>query len=183
MSLIYVTGIEGCGKTTVCKELKERGYEAYDIDDDKIAAIYNIKTNQFDYYPRNSSERTLEWRSNHQWRIKDDCIKEIARKACKNVIFLCGTADNEADYLDLFTIVFALKCDLQTILHRLESRVGRNTYGKSLIEQQAVREKYKNIDEYYKKLNAVLINSDQTISSLTNQIISKINTIKPHRSI
>lgn len=172
MSLIYITGIEGSGKTTVCKELKRRGYEAYDIDEDKIAAIYNTKTDQFDLYPRDPSERTLEWRSNHQWRIKDECIKEIAREAYHKDIYLCGTAQNEEAYVGQFKMIIALSCSLQTIIHRLESRKGHNTYGKSLVEQQAVKVKYRDTVSYYKKLGAITINSEQTITSLADQIIS-----------
>ena len=33
MTLIYITGVAGVGKTTVLNELKRRGYEAYDADE------------------------------------------------------------------------------------------------------------------------------------------------------
>lgn len=44
MSLIYVTGIPGSGKTTVRNELRRRGYQAFGTDEDQLAFFYNNQT-------------------------------------------------------------------------------------------------------------------------------------------
>ena len=38
MSLIFITGVAGSGKSAVCKELVARGFEAYDTDNDGMTA-------------------------------------------------------------------------------------------------------------------------------------------------
>lgn len=44
MPLIYITGVSGTGKSTVWAELKNRGIEAYDVDEDGLARWQNNKT-------------------------------------------------------------------------------------------------------------------------------------------
>jgi hypothetical protein len=41
--LVYVTGISGAGKSAVCHELKRRGYEAHDTDEENNAVWVNAR--------------------------------------------------------------------------------------------------------------------------------------------
>lgn len=96
MSLIYVTGISGSGKSEVRKELLKRGFEAYGTDEDGIAAYYNNETGKIEN--ENASDpsyRTPEWRSKHTWKVKRGKVEELAAKAKDKSVFLCGVVAND----------------------------------------------------------------------------------------
>ena len=91
MSLIYITGNSGAGKSSIRKELQRRGYEAHDTDDDGITAWVHKATNKLAERPENESDRTKEWYDQHEWKMSRQKVEEFAASAKDKLIFLCGS--------------------------------------------------------------------------------------------
>ncbi len=171
MSLIYITGLEGSGKSTLCEALKLRGYNAHDMDKEKIAAIHNNKTGLITDYPKNPADRTAEWRTKNSWQIIASKFAELEKHSKDSTVFICGTAENEKRFLNRFSMVIALVVDDETIMDRLKNRLGTNNYGKNELELKTVINKQKTINEYYKTIGVYTIDASQKIEKIADEII------------
>ncbi|HTB48618.1 MAG TPA: AAA family ATPase [Verrucomicrobiae bacterium] len=127
MPLFLITGLPGSGKSTVCAELKARGYEAYDGDEDGLAKWYDGQGRAIhEKYYRN---RSPEFLRQHSRDISREIVEGLATKAQDKPIFLCEDPENEVELNDLFEKVFALMLDDTTRNHRLVTRTN-NQWGK-----------------------------------------------------
>ena len=105
-----VEGVSCTGKTTVCHELRRRGYHAVD-GDVELAYQGCPETGQ------PSSGHTHE---NHIWRV--ELVKAIAADRDEAVTFFCGGSRNFSDFLDVLDGVFVLDVDAATLRRRLNDR-------------------------------------------------------------
>jgi broad-specificity NMP kinase len=120
-----VEGGSGTGKSSVCRELRKRGYRAID-GDNELAYQSDSET----------GERTEGSRhENHIWDV--DKVREIAANREDEVIVFCGGSRNVNSFVDLFAKVFVLDVDTETLKRRLDSRTvddwGGNEEEKDLI--------------------------------------------------
>lgn len=176
MSLIYVTGISGAGKSAVCKELTRRGYKAFDTDKDGIAYFYDTATGEpvVDRIPPEA--RTPEWRAKHVWIAKRETVERLAKDSQGQLAFLCGVTSNDADELwDLFSQVFALHIDGATLRHRITSRTG-NDFGRNPSELADLLEWQKTAEGDYKKLGATLIDATQSLDKVVDRILANVKS-------
>jgi len=65
--LVYITGVPGSGKSTVCAELQARGYSSVDADDD-IGAWVSREIGETLHDPPAFAARTPEFYEQHDWR-------------------------------------------------------------------------------------------------------------------
>lgn len=171
MALIYITGVEGSGKSAVCKELHKLGFESHDMDDEGIACIHSKETGLPDKDIPDYKKRTADWTAQHSWRIIDSKMQKLAKSSNDNTVFLCGTADNEEDYLLLFNQVIALYAEPEVVIHRMLTRTGKNNYGKAPFEQQIVLDKYKTATEKYDRMHAIVIDSFDSIKNVVSAVL------------
>jgi adenylate kinase family enzyme len=172
MPLFLVTGLPGSGKSTTRAELKARGYEAYDGDEDHLAQWYNIETGEAVKF--RDEMRTPEFVQAHSRDISREVIEDLTAKARAKIIFLCADPENEAELRDLFTDIFALVVDDETLKHRLATRIN-NKWGKLPHEiEYSLAFKQKWYDTY-KKFNYITIDSSQPIGVIVDQILEKVN--------
>jgi len=172
MSLIYVTGIAGAGKSEVFKELKKRGYEAHE-GDDNLSSFYNNETGEVVERPQASSERTKEWRKHHTWMMSKDKLLELKDTAKEKPVFVCGVASNEDEYIDVFDKVFALDIDTETMKHRINTRTSGD-FGKSTHEMKTLLEWQETTADYYQKVGAHVIDATKPVTSVVDEIVSSI---------
>lgn len=173
MPLIYITGISGSGKSTVCEELKRRGYTAYDTDHDGIAFFYHNDTGEPIIEPVAPENRTPEWRLKHTWKAKREDVEKLAEEAKAKLVFLCGVTNNDADELwDLFDHVFALTLDEEALKHRIINRSGGG-FGKNPHEFSEVLRWQQTANEDYLKLGANLIDATRPVKEVVDEILSR----------
>lgn len=87
--------------------MKDKGYEAYDTDNDGLARWQNNKTRYI--YPKSSVKpemRTADFIGSHSWNVPREHVEDLARKAEDHPIFVCGSLGNEGELRDLFSAVF-----------------------------------------------------------------------------
>ena len=129
--LIYVTGCSGSGKSTVCAELRARGYDAHDSDFG-ISGWWHRTRRVEVPAPEGEDYRTEAWYAEHEWRFSRASSAELALQSQGGVSFLCGCAAGEDAVWPLFDRVFYLHADEATLRRRLAARTN-NQFGKAPI--------------------------------------------------
>jgi uridine kinase len=173
MSLVWVTGNSGVGKSAVCKELQSRGLVAVDADWDG----YNSWINRF------SGEVVLDppypvpagWLDDYAWRTSRTKVEMLAARARKELIFLCGSSENEAEICDLFDLVICLCIDEQTLRTRLMSRTT-NAFGQHPEELAAALKDNEDSEAKYKSLGATVIDATMPLAHVTDTVISSAHS-------
>jgi len=172
MSLIYITGIAGAGKSAVYEELVRRGYEAHEADN-TLSNFYVNETGELSS-PTTALERTAEWRKHNSWKMPKDKLLELKRTSVGRPVFVCGVAANEEEYIDVFDKVFALDVDDETLKHRVTTR-DTGDFGKSKHEMESLLEWQQTTSDYYQKVGAHVIDSTKPLSEVVDRIIANIN--------
>ena len=174
MALYYITGISGSGKSLVRSELLKRGYEAFGTDEDALAYFYHNETGEPIKNYLTSEERTPEWRKNHSWKLLRSTVENLAQSAQDRKVFLCGTVANDADELwDLFTKVFALTINEDTLRNRIINRTS-NDFGKSSHEMASILEWQRSAESDYKKLGATIIDATRSVNKVIDDILEQV---------
>ena len=107
-----VEGVSGTGKTSVCHELRRRGHDAVNGDTDLA----------YQGDPATGRPIDTALHEHHLWDVRR--VRELVADHRAPVTFFCGGSRNFADFIDLFDDVFVLEVDLDTLISRLDQRVG-----------------------------------------------------------
>jgi len=171
MTLVYITGTPGAGKTVVRDELQRRGYTAYDTDEDGLAHYYNTETNELVHKHMSAEARTEEWRKTHAWKVPRSAVEKLHAEAANKLIFLSGVVANDFDELwDVFDKVIALTIDETTLRHRITTRTTGD-YGKNAHEFASLLAWQKTAMDKYRKRGAVIIDATQPLDRVVDEII------------
>jgi len=172
MPLIYVTGNAGAGKSTICKELKARGYdEVYDIDENNIAAWYDRATGERVEYPKKDEQRTKAWNDKHSYKMARSRIEQFAKDSKNETIYLCGQSIHDEEVWDLFDDTIFLVVDKESLKYRLTNREG-NVFGKTPGELTAIMEVHDSFQLKHQKNGATFIEATRQISKVVEEIIN-----------
>lgn len=121
--LVWVTGNSGAGKSTACALLKSREEPTFDADWEGYGHWADRTSGQaaadspYPPYPV-----PADWLERFAWRISHTEVEALAARMHDKTAFLCGSAENEADVLDLFDLVVCLVVDNETLRDRLLTR-------------------------------------------------------------
>lgn len=169
MSLFYVTGAPGTGKTTIQKELLKRGYEALDIDQRRFGGPVNLKTGERTRVPP-IEERSPDWFNHHEWRVSRSGVEELKAEAKDKDIYLCGVTTSEHLVWDLFDKIFYLNVDEQTLRDRILNRED-NDFGKGAGELEIILDRYRSSQEQLATLGATVIDANGSVDEVVDSII------------
>lgn len=174
MGLYFITGNSGTGKSTVCLELRLRGFETLDTDDDALARWQNKQTGYI--HPKSSvksNQRTPDFLNEHAWNVPRQDIVALSSRAQDKDIFICGVANNIEELDDLFNTVFALVVDDDTLSNRLRTREN-NDWGKQPHELEQSLAQQRVLSEQYRKLGYLTIDATQPPENVVDQILAAI---------
>jgi hypothetical protein len=115
-----IEGVSGAGKTAVCAELRRRGYQAVD-GDNELAYQGDPETGQPADGLRHEHSATFI-SEHHIWDVEK--VQALVANQEEAVTFFCGGSQNSSKYIALFDGVFVLAVDLDTSLRRIEERVA-----------------------------------------------------------
>ena len=174
MPLYHITGVSGTGKSTICNELKKRGYEAYDIDDGSYAKWVDKATGEVVEFPGEDSVDMHEWFKDYRWSIDEDAVADLHQRAetAGNPIYLCGSAVGDGEVRHYFSKIFALLIDAETLRHRLMHRTT-NEFGKTSDELREVIEWHGRFEEKQRALGSVMIDATQSVGTIVHQIVTQ----------
>lgn len=111
-----IEGGSGTGKSSVCRELKRRGYKVVD-GDNELAYRGDPETGKRVDISRESLD--FQYR---MWVWDIDKVQVIAANQDDEIVFFCGGSRNHQKYIDVFEKVFVLDIDVDTLKERLQSR-------------------------------------------------------------
>ncbi len=121
MTVVFVTGMSGTGKSTVLAELERRGHRVVDTDHgDWSEAVPD---------PDRGSD--LVWR--------EDRIGALLDEHDDGLLFLSGCVPNQGRFFARFDAVVLLSAPLDVVLERVASR-RTNDYGKTDAERALIVE-------------------------------------------
>ncbi|HEX7633629.1 MAG TPA: AAA family ATPase [Candidatus Saccharimonadales bacterium] len=171
MALIYVTGPAGAGKSTATEELRRRGYEAHD-GDDELCAWYNDETGKMTTYPNDKASRPDDWEDRHSFKFSVQRIAELAQKAKGKTVFVCGNAmGNDLEVADdYFDQVICLTLDEATMIRRVSTRTN-NAYGNDPDEQAIMCRDFQRTLDRYKSYGAQFVDSMRPVSRVVEDIL------------
>jgi dephospho-CoA kinase len=179
MSLFLIGSTAGTGKSTVCRLLKDRGYEADDTDDDGLARRQHTKTGYI--HPKSSvkaDQRTPEFLAQHIWSVPRQTIQEMTAKSKGRQVFLCGSLGNEDEVYDLFTRVFALYVDDKTLTHRLQTRTT-NDWKKQPHELAQTLEHHHRVYDTHRSRGDIIVDATTPLEEVVEAILKQAEAADP----
>jgi hypothetical protein len=126
-----VEGVSCTGKTSVCDELRRRGYAA--INGDTELAYQGDPTTGEKTEGFGSDAEAVH--KHHIWDVEE--VRRLAARQDDEATFFCGGSRNFKQFMDLFDEVFILEIDAATLNERLDSRAD-DDWGKSKSERDLV---------------------------------------------
>jgi hypothetical protein len=113
-----VTGPMGTGKSEVHALLAATGFSA--VDADTAWGYFGDKeTGDPTDFPEVVSHG---WYGSHGWLWPHEAVHELLADTDRPLLFVCGRADNEAEFYRLFDRIFVLHATTETLLRRLTRR-------------------------------------------------------------
>lgn len=172
MPLIYITGIAGTGKSTVLKELRARGYEVHDADENLSSWEHKVTRERV-----STSDHKLttdaKFFEEHDWYMDKEGVRKLAKNASSQTIFLCGSVANESEVWPYFDKVFCLYIDNKTLEKRINSRTDKD-FGKSKHELEHLFRLNDKVQRKYILLGATIIDATQPINNVVEEILTTI---------
>lgn len=170
MSLIYVTGAPGTGKSTIQRELTRRGYEAYDVDDPQFGGPVNKATGESTTVPP-IGQRSEKWFEEHEWRLSRPAIVDLKARSEGKIAYLCGTATTENLVWDVFDKVLYLNVDEETLRSRISSRED-NDFGKTEHELELILDRHRSAQENLSNLDVTIIDATKPVNEVVDDIVA-----------
>jgi len=166
---VLITGIAGTGKSTIVKELKERGITSLDLHDIPGLFFWQKKENKqkVEYIPVESRE----WFDTVDRLCDTFRLKEILSQYESIVVAGTTSGSNQKEFLSLFDKVILLQSDPQTLLYRMQTRINKSGYGKTRAEQDDNIEWQKEFDSQILSYGAISVSTDGELSSVVDKIV------------
>lgn len=172
MTLVYVTGISGTGKSAICKALRQRGYDAHDTDLEGNCVWVNRHTGDVTPVGDEPAVKPDEWLDEQEWRVVRHKVEALARRSDHGTVFLCGSTANENEVWDLFSRVIYLTIDEQTLRRRLATRTSNN-FGKTPKELEAILGWHKVGETDYRRLGAIIVDATLPLDEVVEKVLDE----------
>ena len=178
MSLVWVTGNSGVGKSTVCALLHSRGQLAVDADWEGYSQWVDRTSGQVVDDPPDPVP--AGWLDRFAWRIRRAKVEALAAGSHDKTTFLCGSVENEADVLELFDLVVCLVVDDETLRDRLRTRTT-NAFGKHPEELAAALGWNPRMESAYRGIGATIIDGRRPPAEIAEAILAVAAQTAPMR--
>ena len=122
-----IEGVSATGKSSVCKELRRRGYHAINGD------------TEFAYQGDPATGKPIDGSAHehHIWHVAK--VRTMVANHGEAVTFFCGGYRNLARFIDLFDDVFVLEIDRDTLDRRLDERAEDEWGGRQAERELTLR--------------------------------------------
>lgn len=154
-----IEGVSCAGKTTVCHELRRRGYHTIH-GDNELAYFGDLETGE--PLADNASE-------NRGWIWDVEKVSALVADHSHPASFFCGGSRNSDRFLDLFDAVFVLEIDLATLNRRLALR-PKDEWGGTASEGEAFARLQQATKAFIPK-NAIIIDATEPLAHVVDEIL------------
>jgi len=159
-----IEGLSGTGKTSVAIELKNRGLNAIDADEE-LGYFADPKTMQ-----PTKEEAQLNW----HWDTEK--AKHLFNDQQPDELFVCGGSMNQQNFYKYFSKIFTLFLDNEALRDRLMTRTN-NAFGKHPDDLTRQLEWNSGTVEYSRQRGTILIDASKPIKDVVDAVIAQtLNT-------
>ncbi|HVS78809.1 MAG TPA: AAA family ATPase [Candidatus Saccharimonadales bacterium] len=162
-----ITGVAGTGKSTLAKELRRRGYAAYDTEEG-FSYYVDKRTGERCAYPKHPSP---QWYENHERVFDEKILMNLFKKHSDETLFVCSITANQAKFYPKFNKIFLLTAPDEVITHRLGTRTN-NYFGRHPVDLQRVIGRHQQFDDELKALGAIPVDSTRPIEAVADDILN-----------
>jgi len=157
-----IEGVSGTGKTSVCQELRRRGFSAINGDTD-LAYQADPETGE-------PTDVPSHW--HHIWHV--DRVRALVADQSERFTFFCGGSRNFSKFQDLFDGVFVLQIDLDTLNRRLDQR-PEDEFGARQPERDLIGRLHRTKEDTPK--NGILIDATSPLAHVVDEILRQAKAI------
>ncbi len=158
-----IEGVSGTGKSSVCRELRRRGYDA--IDGDRELAYQGDPE---------TCIRTGEY--GHEFHIWDmEKVRRLAENRDNEATFFCGGSRNFPKFLNLFDGIFILDVDADTLNERLDRR-SEDDWGKKQSERDLILRLHATKEDLPK--GDIILDATRSLEEVVIEILSRTKLLK-----
>lgn len=175
VSLVWVTGSSGVGKSTVCALLKGLGELAVDADWDGYNHWVDRTSGQVVVDPPDPVP--AGWLDRFAWHISRAEVEALVTRTYDKTAFLFGCVENEADVWNLFDLVVCVVVDNETLRDRLLTRTT-NSFGQHPEELAAALEHSDRAESTYRRLGATIIDGTRPPADVADAILAAARGIE-----
>lgn len=158
-----IEGVSATGKTSVCNELRRRGFHAINGDTD-LAYQGNPETGE------PTDDAPSHW--HHIWHV--DRVRALVADQSERFTFFCGGARNFSKFQDLFDGVFVLEIDLDTLNRRLDQR-SEDEFGAQQLERDLIVRLHRTKEDTPK--NGTLIDATAPLALVVDELVRQAKAI------
>ena len=152
-----IEGVSGTGKTSVCAELRRRGY----------AAIHGDRELAYQGDPATGATTEGRRHEHHIWDVEK--VRRLVANRDDAATFFCGGSRNSKQFIDLFDEVFILEVDAETLCERLDSR--DDDWGKHQSERDLVLRLHARKED---TPDGIAIDATQPLGSVVDEILRHV---------
>lgn len=174
VTVVWVTGNSGTGKSTVCGVLRARGYVALDADEDGFSRWIDRAKGEVVMDPPYPVPEG--WLDRYGWAIVRERVETLVEESRFRIAFLCGSAENEAEVRDLFDVIVCLVINEDTLRHRLATRTT-NPFGQHPEELAAALEWNPRMRAIYERRGATIIDASKPVTEVVDSVIDAVQEL------
>ncbi|GAA0974449.1 hypothetical protein GCM10009562_15750 [Nocardioides aquaticus] len=157
-----IEGVSGTGKTSVCHELRRRGFHAIN-GDTELAYQADPETGE-------PTDVPSHW--HHLWPVHR--VRALVADQSERFTFFCGGSRNFATFQDLFDGVFVLDTDLETLNRRLDQR-PEHEFGAQQPERDLILRLHRTKEDTPK--NGILIDATEPLADVVDEVLRRARAI------
>lgn len=164
--LVFVTGVAGTGKTTLCAELCRRGLTAHDTDDGMSRHVSIADGVVVTTPPR--AAQTPEWTARHEFRFDMDRVSELA--AAGGTAFLLGSAYGDDEVITIADRSWFLHLEEPELRRRLAGRPPAE-YGHAPHELESILAWQAGAAQRYEALGACRLDAARPVAEIADELL------------
>ncbi len=153
-----IEGVSGTGKTSVCEELRQRGY----------AVIHGDRELRYQARPTTFASPEIR-HANNIWDVEK--VRRLAANQNDEASFFCGGSRNFKEFVDIFDEIFILDVDAETLNKRLDSRAD-DDWGKSKGERELILRLHATKEDIPN--SGIVLDATQPLVSVVDKILSYV---------
>jgi len=146
---VLLTGMSATGKSTLVRELRRRGYLAFDAEDDGFA----------------------EPRADGRWGWRADQVAELLAHSTGGPLFFAGCSEEQIDLPFDYRVL--LTAPRSVLLERLRTRTT-NTYGRDGAEAANVLADLHEVEPLLRRSADLVLSTAAPLSSVADTLLERI---------
>lgn len=167
---IFITGVSGSGKSFLSRELKNLGYETYDMDSiEDLCVMVDKKTGLPTPYDNGNDLEKIE---KMRWLYKKDELQNLIANQSNEIAFYCGNPNNLEKILPVFSKIVLLIASPDIIRQRLATRTD-NGFGKSVEVQDYILNGKEKLEKGLIEKGALVVDANQTLDQIVAEVLEK----------